>query len=83
MKSFAKVAIAGFSGVVLFKLFATILFPLLGMMLGLLATTFKLALIAAVVFFVYSMLRKREDDLEIEVDVDEADVRDAREQDDS
>ena len=62
MRSFTKLAILGVSGVVLFKLFATILFPLLGLLLGLLAVTVKLALIAAVVFFVYSMLRKRKDD---------------------
>jgi uncharacterized membrane protein len=59
MKLFAKVAVAGISGVVLFKLFATILFPLLGLLFGLLAMTVKLAVIAAVAFFVYSMIRKR------------------------
>jgi hypothetical protein len=61
MKSFVKIAVAGISGVVLFKLFATILFPVLGMMLGLIALTVKLALIAAVVFFIYSMLKKRDE----------------------
>ena len=60
MKSFAKLAVAGISGVVLFKLFATILFPLLGLMLGLIALTVKLALIAAVVFFIYSIFKKRD-----------------------
>ena len=59
MKSFAKLAVAGISGVVLFKLFATLLFPLFGLMLGLFGMTVKLALIAAVVFFVYTMVRKR------------------------
>lgn len=64
MKSFAKVAVAGISGVVLFKLFATILFPLLGLLFGLLAMTVKLAVIAAVAFFVYSMIRKRKAEAE-------------------
>lgn len=74
MKSFAKLTVAGISGVVLFKLFATILFPLLGMMLGLIAMTVKLALIAAVIFFVYSMVKKRKDYGENEVEVGEIEV---------
>ena len=74
MKSFAKLTVAGISGVVLFKLFATILFPLLGMMLGLIAMTVKIALIAAVIFFVYSMIKKRKNDGESEVEVGEIEV---------
>ena len=58
MKSFAKLTVVGISGVVLFKLFATILFPLLGLMLGLLMLTVKLALIAAVVFFIWSIVKR-------------------------
>lgn len=82
MKSFAKLAIVGFSGVVLIKLFATILFPLLGFLLGLFALTVKFALIAAVVFFVYEMLKKRKSEGEVEVgevgsdDRDEEDIED-------
>ncbi len=64
MKSFAKLAVVGISGVVLFKLFATLLFPLLGLVFGLLAMTVKFALIAAVIFFVYSMIRKRKSEEE-------------------
>jgi len=74
MKSIVRITVAGISGVVLFKLFATILFPLLGMMLGLLAMTVKLALIAAAIFFVYSMIRKRKDEGEAEVEVGEMKV---------
>jgi hypothetical protein len=59
MKPFAKLAVAGISGVVLSKLFASLFFPLFGLMLGLLGMTVKLALVAAVVFFVYAMERKR------------------------
>jgi hypothetical protein len=62
MKSFAKLAVAGVSGVILFKLFATLIIPLLGMLFGILALTVKLAVIAAVVFFVYSLVRKPEQD---------------------
>lgn len=60
MRSLTRIAVVGISGVVLFKLFATILFPLLGLFFGLFAMTVKLAVIAAVIFFVYSMLRKRD-----------------------
>ncbi len=79
MKSFAKVAVATASSIVLFKLFATILFPMFGLFLGLLAITVKIALLAAVVFFIYSMIKKREngvevhdvhEDVEIEIEVE-------------
>ncbi len=62
MKTFATLSFAGVTGIVLLKLFATLLFPLLGMILGLLAMTVKFALIAAVGFFIYSMIRKRRDE---------------------
>ena len=62
MKAFATVTFAGVTGIVLLKLLATILIPFLGMMLGLLAMTVKFALIAAVGFFIYSMIRKRRDE---------------------
>jgi hypothetical protein len=47
------------TGVVLWKLFATILLPMLGVLIGLIGMTLKFALIAAVGFFIYSMIRKR------------------------
>ena len=78
MKSFAKLAVAGISGVVLFKLFATILFPLLGLMLGLLALTVKLALLAAVAFFIWGLVKKRNGDVEVDVEV--GDVQDLEEE---
>ena len=59
MKSFAKFAVVGVSSIVLFKLFATILLPMFGLLFGLLAITVKLALMAAVAFFIYEMVRKR------------------------
>ena len=61
MKAFATLTVTGVAGVVLFKLLATLLFPLLGLFFGLLAMTIKFAVIAAVVFFVYSMIRKRKE----------------------
>ena len=61
MKTFATVAVAGVAGVVFFKLLAGLVFPLLGLFMGLLAMTVKLALIAAVIFFIYSMIKKRKE----------------------
>ncbi len=61
MKAFATLTVTGVAGVILFKLLATLLFPLLGVFFGLLAMTIKFAVIAAVVFFVYSMIRKRKE----------------------
>ena len=61
MKTFATITVAGVAGVVLFKLIAALIFPLLGLVAGLLAMTVKIALIAAVVFFIYSMIKKRKE----------------------
>ncbi len=61
MRTFATLAVAGVAGVVLLKLVTTLLFPLLGLFVGLFGMVVKLALIAAVVFFIYSMIRKRKD----------------------
>ncbi len=62
MRYLAPVGVAAISGVILWKLLATIVLPLLGILFGLFLTVMKLALIAAVVFFIYSMIRKRRDE---------------------
>ena len=62
MRTFATVSFAGITGILLLKLLATILFPLLGLFLGLLAMTVKFALIAAVAFFVYSRFRRHREE---------------------
>lgn len=67
MRSFAKFAVLGVSSIVLFKLLATIILPMLGMLIGLLGMTVKLALLAAIVFFLYSIFRKRREEVEVEV----------------
>ena len=64
MRAFGTVAVAGISGVILWQLFTTILLPMLGVLLGLLAMTAKFALIAAVGFFVYSLIKKRREQAE-------------------
>lgn len=55
MKTFAALTVAGLAGLVLLKLLGAVLLPALGLVLGLVALTVKLALIAAVGFFVYSI----------------------------
>jgi hypothetical protein len=62
MRTFATLAVAGVTGVVLVKLVTMLIFPLLGLFVGLLAMAVKLALVAAVGFFIYSMIRKRRDE---------------------
>lgn len=71
MRTFAKVAVAGVAGVTLLKLFTTVLIPVLGMMLGLVALTVKLAVLAAVVFFLWSLIRPRPDHQPDESDMDD------------
>ncbi len=58
MKAFATFTVAGVAGLVLLKLLATIMLPALGILFGLVALTMKLALVAAIGYFVYSMIRK-------------------------
>lgn len=62
MKTFAMLTMGGVAGVVLLKLLSTLLIPVLGLFFGLLVMTVKLALIAAVVFFVLSLLRRRKEE---------------------
>lgn len=59
MKTFAALTVTGVAGILLLKLLATVIFPLFGLVIGLIAMTVKFALIAAVIFFVYSMIKKR------------------------
>lgn len=58
MKTFAALTVAGVAGLVVLKLLAALLLPMLGLFFGLVALTMKLALIAALGFFVYSMIKK-------------------------
>lgn len=61
MKTFASLTVAGVAGVLLLKLLTALVFPVLGLFVGLLAMTVKFAVIAAVIFFVYSMIKKRKE----------------------
>jgi hypothetical protein len=57
MRTFARVAVVGVAGFTVLKLFTTILIPALGMLFGLLALTMKIAVFAAVVYFIWSLVR--------------------------
>ena len=70
MKSFTRVALIGASGIVLFKLFTTVLFPVMALIIGLVTATVKLALVAAVVYFVWTLFWDR-NAKEAEIVVDE------------
>ena len=59
MKAFAALTVTGLAGLFLLKLMAAVLLPALGVLLGIVALTMKVALFAAVGFFIYSMVRKR------------------------
>lgn len=82
MKSFTRVAVVGVTGLVAFKLFAGLAFPLFGMLVGLVMLAVKYALIAAVIYFVYSIFRTREeekrpeDEIIVEVEVEEVEIVD-------
>lgn len=65
MKSLGKVALVGLSGVVFFKVGTALVFPMFGMLLFLLGLTLKVAAIVAIGYFVYNMLNKRTDDVEV------------------
>lgn len=58
MKTFAALTVAGVASLVILKLVAALLLPVLGLLFGLVALTMKLALIAALGFFVYSLFKK-------------------------
>jgi hypothetical protein len=61
MKTFATLTVSGVLGIVLFKLLAGMLFPLLGLVVGFLSLTVKIAIFAASGVFIYSMIRKRKE----------------------
>lgn len=76
MKSLGKVAFVGVSGLVLFKVGTALVFPMLGLLIGLVALAVKVAVIVAVGYFVMEWLKKdKHDGVEVhEVDVEVEDV---------
>ena len=64
MRTVAPVAFAAISGVILWKLFAMVLLPVVGILVGLVATAAKVAILVAIGFFVLSLIRKRRESVE-------------------
>ena len=64
MKTFAKVVAVGVGGIVMIKLLPAMLFSALGLAFGLIALAVKLALVAGIAFFIYSIFFKKDEDEE-------------------
>lgn len=79
MKSLVRVAAVGVTGLVAFKVVTALVFPLFGMLVFVVLLTVKLALVAAVAYFLYSLLFKRRDDVEVH-DVNEKAARNVQEE---
>ena len=58
MKTFAQLSAAGIAAVLLLKLLSVVVLPLLGFMAAAFSFTFKVLLIAGLVWLVWSMVRK-------------------------
>jgi hypothetical protein len=61
MRTIGALFVGGVTGIVILKLLATLLFPLLGFMVGLVGMAFKIVLFGAIAYFVYTLLRGRRD----------------------
>ena len=61
-KPILQLAAAGFLGVALWKVVSILLLPLLGTLLGFFLTLLKVALVVGLVFLVFWLFRKRQDD---------------------
>ncbi|MFQ5538588.1 MAG: hypothetical protein ACE5GJ_14180 [Gemmatimonadota bacterium] len=62
MRTFATITVAGIAGLVLLKLLGVVVLPLLALFLGVIALTVKLAVVAAVGYFVYSLFKRARKD---------------------
>lgn len=68
MRMTAGLFVGGAISLLIFKLLAAFVFPLLGALIGFLMMAVKLALLAAIVYFVYSMIFKKKKSAEVEVE---------------
>jgi hypothetical protein len=59
MRSFGQLFLAGVAGVMGIKILGALFIPLLAMMMGLLGVALKLAIFGAVVWFIFSLLKRR------------------------
>ena len=59
MRSFAGMFVGGVAAVLLLKVLAGFVLPLVGMVVGLILLAIKIALFAFVAYFVYSLVKNR------------------------
>jgi hypothetical protein len=57
MRSFGALMVGGVAGIFILKLLATLLFPLFGFMVGIVGLALKVLFWAAIVYFVWRVLR--------------------------
>jgi hypothetical protein len=57
MRSFGALMVGGVAGLLIMKLLAALLFPLFGLMVGLVGTALKLLFWGAIAYFVWRMLK--------------------------
>ena len=59
MRTFAGMFVGGIAALVLFKLFAGLVLPLIALVVGLVGMAIKIAIFVAIGYFVYSLVRNR------------------------
>lgn len=59
MRTFGAMALGGVAGILLLKLLAALVFPLFGMVVGVLGMVMKIAFWGAIAYFVYTLIRGR------------------------
>lgn len=57
MRSFGALMVGGVTGILILKLLASLVFPLLGFMVGIVGLALKLLFWAAIAYFVWRVLR--------------------------
>jgi hypothetical protein len=60
MRTFAGMFVGGIAALVLFKLFAGLVLPLLGIVVGLFMMAVKITIFVAVGYFIYTLVRNRD-----------------------
>ena len=61
MRSFGQLFLAGVAGIAGIKILSALFLPLLAMLMGFLGLALKLAIVGAVIWFVFSLLKRRKE----------------------
>lgn len=59
MRTLGTMFVGGIAALLVLKLFAGLVLPLIGLLFGLVAMALKIAIVAAIGYFVYSLVRDR------------------------